>query len=127
MKRIVLILSLIASTAWGQNADNKLAIGLMGGLSDYYGDVNGFASQKWFNTDGPFQGHGGLGFNYYLSPWFNLGLEGTYGSLGYTAENFSGLRTRMMQSNLNLKIKANNGILMKEDAKLQPYIFSSLR
>ncbi len=126
MKRIVLVLSLIASTAWGQNADNKLAIGLMGGLSDYYGDVNGFTSQKWFNTDGPFQGHGGLGFNYYLSPWFNLGLEGTYGSLGYTAENFSGLRTQMIQSNLNLKIKANNGLLMKEDAKLQPYILFGL-
>lgn len=126
MKKIVLSIAVFAGffTANAQTADQRFALGFNAGLSDYYGEVN----NQWFNTDAAFRGHGGISAQYYMTKWLNLGLDATYGQLGHhVPENLnigSGIRTEMVQSYLNLRLKFNNGTWMKEDGKWQPYVFA---
>lgn len=107
------------TSVFGQSADRKFAFGINGGLSDYHGELN----QKWFNVNKAYRGQLGLSGNYYLNPWFNLGLDVTVGKLGFHLPNNMGYRSDMGQANLNLKFKFNNGKWIKEDAVFQPYIF----
>lgn len=115
MKVKLLCTILLSGVVFGQNADNKWALNFNAGLSDYYGELN----RQWFNTDNPFQAHGGLGVNYYLNKLMNVGFDASYGSLGFVGPATTGLRTRMMQGNLNLKFK----FPIESMEKLTPYAF----
>jgi OmpA-OmpF porin, OOP family len=122
MKKIILsVASLLCVTLlFAQSKDQRFTFGINGGLSDYHGDKN----QMWFNTDNAFRGIGGLSGQYYLSPMFNVGADMTYGAFGHWISPGAGsLRTDMVQGNLNLRLKFNNGKWMDEASKWQPYVF----
>lgn len=110
---------MLSSTIFAQNESQKFAIGLNTGLSDYHGELN----QEWFNLNKAYRGQVGLGAQYYLSPFWNLGLDLTVGKIGYHVAGGNGYRADMGQANLNARFKFNNGKWMKEDAKFQPYVF----
>jgi outer membrane protein OmpA-like peptidoglycan-associated protein len=122
MKKQILTFSLLilsVTTSLGQTKERKLAIHLGTGLSDYHGDLN----QQWFNLNSAYRGHVGGAFSYYLNPWFNLGLDGSYGAIGRHVSLNSGFRSQLLQGHLNLRLKFNNGKWLKESAKFQPNIF----
>lgn len=102
-----------------QNADQKFAIGINGGLSDYHGELN----QEWFNINKAYRGQLGLGAQYYVSPFWNIGLDLTVGKIGFHVPGGGGYRADMGQGNLHARLKFNNGKWMNEDSKFQPYVF----
>ena len=115
MKNFVLALMLLslAGFSQAQTADQKLSLGILGGKTEYKGDLgNGM-----FKCN-PFYGHGALSLNYYLNSSFNIGLLGEYGAYGYKGL-FTGKKSDL---SLLLTYKFNNGYLIKEDAVIQPYL-----
>ncbi len=76
---------------------------------------------------------GGLGINRYLSPTFDLGLQLNYFNLrqdrvtgtmyGFGPNSFD---NEMGTANLGLKLKLNNGKILKEDAFLKPYLIAGV-
>jgi OmpA-OmpF porin, OOP family len=112
------VLATISITA--QSADRKLGVSLYAGLNDYHGELN----QQWFNTQKAARGLAGIGINYYLNPFFNVGATANYGHLGQYvlgAVN-NGFNSQMIAGNISGRLKFNNGKWLKEDAMFQPYV-----
>lgn len=138
MKKLFTFLLIVNTfmVVYGQNADNKWALGLFGGKTEYNGDFgNGL-----FKFDKAFYGFAGLSFDRYLCKSFDLGIQGTSGSYGIYREskydnkitkivppgynhntnfNFSGNK---MDLDLLLRYKLNNGYIFKEKCLLSPFI-----
>lgn len=110
---------MLFSPVFGQNANQKFAISLNTGISDYHGDLN----QKWFNVNQTYRCQVGAGAQYYLSPFWNIGLDVTAGKLGFHVPVAGGLRADMGQAHLQARLKFNNGKWLKEEAKFQPYLY----
>lgn len=116
----VIALSTIGMFVNAQTSDSKIAIGLYGGKNEYYGELgNGI-----FNFSNTFYGFGGISLSTYLSPSFDLGLQGNYGDYGYNTKigpynNFWGQK---YEGTLFAHYKLNNGYLLKESARLSPFI-----
>ncbi|MBC6696783.1 OmpA family protein [Hymenobacter puniceus] len=108
-----------------QTADRKTAISLYGSGYQYKGN---FGSNFWEWSDnnyGP-----GISINRYLTPGLDLGLSGAYVELKSTAEQNaarfnSDFSTNVVNVNLALKLKLNNGWALKEDAVIQPYLLAA--
>jgi len=105
-----------------QNADAPWSIGLSGGKAAYNGDLgNGF-----FNFGQNYQGLGGLKLARYINPSLDVSLDGTYGRYGYWESNTDQFLSNMLQANVTLDYKFNNGYIMPENAVVAPYIFGGL-
>ncbi|HEY6915511.1 MAG TPA: thrombospondin type 3 repeat-containing protein [Paludibacter sp.] len=101
-----------------QTADNRFALGLNFVKNEYNGDYgNGIFnfSQRWYAA-------GGISLSTYLTPSFDLGLQGTYGNYGYyktTIDNFAGGK---FDASLYTHYKLNNGYILREDSKWSPFL-----
>lgn len=109
--------------AFSQTSDRKFSVGVYTGLVDYHGEL----SQKWFDNNA-YRGHIGLSLMYSLNPWLNVGISTNYGSFGHhvgasSSSDELGLSSKMFQTNAQLRLKFNNGVLLEENSKLQPFIF----
>lgn len=114
---LILCVMLSAYIVKAQNADNKWGVGLYLNFNDYKGDI---ANDFWdFGNTEPMIGSATLGR--YLNPSFdavfrlsvfNVESEGALG-------NFDDW---LINTNLNLKYKFNNGYLLKEDARISPFL-----
>ncbi|OON69003.1 OmpA family protein [Hymenobacter sp. CRA2] len=118
----VLGLALLAAAPRGQaqTADKKWGIGLMGNAFQYKGN---YGSDYWnfsSNKYGP-----GISINRYLSPGLDLGLHGNYAELKGTQNAGNTFATNVVNVNLALKLKLNNGWAFKEDAVVQPYLLAA--
>ena len=96
--RILLFFAFIIATQFtnAQTADSKFAIGLGLIQNEYNGDYG----SGIFNTNETWYAAGGLSLGYYLTPSFDLGLQGSYGQYGFREWNsfpkqnyFRGLKT----------------------------------
>ncbi|QNH63121.1 OmpA family protein [Hymenobacter sediminicola] len=124
---LALGLTLLAAAPKGhaQTADRKTAISLYGSAYQYKGN---FGSNFWKwgdNNYGP-----GISINRYLTPGLDLGLSGAYVELKSTPEQSasrfgSNFNTNVVNVNLALKLKLNNGWALKEDAVIQPYLLAA--
>ncbi len=110
---------LYGTTSNAQTSDRRFAIGINTGISDYRGELD----QHWFNTGHAWRGSIGLTTMYSLSPWFNVGLDGSYGRLGHHVPEGGGIRTNMTQVNGQIRLKFNNGAWLQENSVFQPYIY----
>lgn len=119
MKKILILLALTSFvlTAGAQTPDKKWSMGLLVGKTEYTGDRgNGFLDFV------PHYASLGLSFNRYLTPSFDLGLQGQLGDYGYF-ENFDQqFLARKIDGILLLKYKFNNGYLLKEKSFFAPYL-----
>jgi OmpA-OmpF porin, OOP family len=119
MKKLITLMlcSILLTTAFGQNADKKWAIGLMGGKTVYNGDYGGD-----FLEFSPFYGLGSLSIDRYLNRSLDLGIQAEYGDYGY----FEAAQTYFLLQKTDgfflLKYKFNNGYIFKEDAIIAPYL-----
>ena len=111
-------LALTCSVSFAQSSDRKFAVGVNGGLTDYHGEAN----QQWFNIS-DFRGQVGLTGMYYINSWLNTGIDASYGKYGHHVPNSGGVKANLFQANAQLRLKINNGKWLKEDARIQPYLF----
>ncbi|MBD2714666.1 OmpA family protein [Hymenobacter sp. BT646] len=119
------LLLLTAAPSQAQTADKKTAISLYGSAYQYKGN---FGTNYWdwsANNYGP-----GITFSRYLTPGLDLGLSGAYVELKSTPEQSasrfgSNFNTNVVNVNLALKLKLNNGWAFKEDAFIQPYLLAA--
>ena len=118
----VLGLALLAATPRGhaQTADKKWGIGLSGNAFQYKGN---FGSDYWDFSRNKYGA--GISVNRYLSPGLDLGLYGNYGELKGSQGPLRTFATNVVNVNLGLKLKLNNGWALKEDAFIQPYLLAA--
>jgi len=124
MKITLLILGTLLGFSFSshaQSSDKKLAVGLYTGISDYRGDLN----QQWFNR-AAWRTQIGATIMLYANPFLNAGIDVGYGQHGYQVTGTDGYRAEVLKVNLQGRLKFNNGKWMKEESKLQPYIFAGL-
>ncbi|WP_077068278.1 OmpA family protein [Hymenobacter terrenus] len=108
---------LAAPHGQAQNADRKTAVSLYGSAYQYKGSL-GSDFWKWDrNYYGP-----GISINRYLTPGLDLGLQGSYVELKGNQSAATFFNTNVVNVNLALKLKLNNGWALKEDAVIQPYL-----
>ena len=126
MKKL-LFFALFIAAAFGmkaQNVDNKWGLDIQLGKTEYYGDLE---NQYFFKGDPHL--FGGIALNRYMSKSFDLGLTTTYGvwagalnGKNYDVK-FSG---KLFDASMLLKFKLNNGSILRENAKLAPYITAGI-
>jgi len=115
------MLSMAAPHSQAQTADRKTAIGANVSLEQYRGNMG----DDFWNISSPkeFRVGGGGHITRYLSPSFDISLLGNYETYRFSGDrpgdNFE-LRNGMVD--LGLKLKLNNGKILKEDAFIQPYL-----
>jgi len=124
MKMKIGFLSLLAvlvmsGTSYGQTAEQRFGIGAHMGISDYYGDLNA----EFFDIGKTARNQGGLTFSYYLTPMFDVAASCTYGAFGYDQAFGPSFGANLFQANGQARFKFHNGFILKEDSKIQPYIF----
>ena len=130
--RSYLFMSLVAFTSLlaAQTEDNKLSIGLSGGLNEYKGDLgNGLFKFK------PINPLGALSLSTYVSPSFNLGIQGSFGKFGYKGSYLNPLMdaTQDIEFGGNkydgfmfLEYKLNNGYLLSKESKFAPFLTAGI-
>ena len=117
------VLGMVAPRAQAQTADRKTAIGANVSLEQYRGNMG---TDFWdIGYPKEFRVGGGGHITRYLSPSFDLSLLGNYETYRFSADkpgnNFE-LRNGMVD--LGLKLKLNNGKILKEDAFIQPFLMA---
>ena len=116
-----IVLGTVAPRAQAQTADRKTAIGANVSLQQFRGNMG---TDFWdIGSPKEFRVGGGGHITRYLSPSFDLSLLGNYETYRFSGaragDNFE-LRNGMVD--LGLKLKLNNGKILKEDAFIQPYL-----
>ncbi|MDD2797546.1 MAG: OmpA family protein [Bacteroidales bacterium] len=123
MKKLILFALLLCSALpfTAQNVDNKWALDFQLGKNEYYGDLDNQIFK--FNHD-PYM-FGGVGINRYLSKSFDLGLYSTYGRwAGWNSQaHFTG---QLLDLSMLFKFKFDNDFILKENAKLSPFLVGGL-
>src|SRR6218665_208232 len=131
---------LFGTAALAQSKSNKLNISVGGGSQKYRGDLgNGFKFKNDVWTGGVM-----VNVGYYINKSFNIGLFGSMGDFGFCQPDevakrevsiddrcpgcigrvgLGNLSSRMTSGGALLKFKLNNGQLLREDAKLKPYVY----
>lgn len=114
---VFVIVTLFLNTSLtSQTVDNKIAFGISGISTEYYGDYgNGF-----LRFDRIYSGLG-LSMSKYLSPSFDMGVQGSLGKYGY----FTNITERFFGNKFDLSMyghyKLNNGYILGKYDKLSPY------
>lgn len=113
-----------------QTADQKVAVGLYLGKNEYKGDLG----NAIFNYSQVPYVFGGVSIATYISPSFDLSLQGNYGDYGFFRNNLANgsissegnLSGRLFgtkyDGTLSLHYKFNNGYFLSKDAKLSPFL-----
>ncbi|RAU83715.1 OmpA family protein [Pontibacter arcticus] len=106
----------VGYTAQAQSADQKTNLQIYGSALQYRGEVE---NQLWESEK--LEWGGGLNLNRYISPSFDGGLHLTYGS---AEANRAGAKfdAQLGTGMLALRVKLNNGKILKEDAFIGPYL-----
>jgi OmpA-OmpF porin, OOP family len=138
MKQIKTTVTLLLASAFltsnAQNSTQKWGLGLQGGVHNYRGDLGNGLFTKYKAGTAFF---GGLSLNRYLNPSFDAGLGVNYGGLKYRNQENNSLlpitggnldvsgqsfKTSLLDYSLGLRYKFNNGYILKEEAKIKPFI-----
>lgn len=122
MKKLLFVaaalLSAVSSNA--QTAITRFAASVDANFRAYRGELgNNFFKFNDRNTQL------GGGIHYYLNRWADLSLFANYGKQTFTGsinDSAHQLELQGLNTNLNLRLKADNGLLLKESAKVAPYL-----
>jgi OOP family OmpA-OmpF porin len=117
------LLTFVVFGVMSQSQHHKWSIGLNGGLSDFIGDID---NHKVFNINRAFRGQLGLNAYYNLNPWFSFGFDYTTGKMGHWVDENDFFRSHTHQAHIALRMNLNNGRIISEDSRLQPYLFAGI-
>jgi OmpA-OmpF porin, OOP family len=122
MKKIFLIASaamLIMQSSNAQSQDRPWSLGLYAGRAEYNGDLG----NRFFRFDQSAYTYYGLSVSRYLSPRFDLAVQGSYGEFGFhDAANSGSFRSRMINGQVDLRFQ----IIPNADAFFRPYLFAGI-
>lgn len=126
LKRLIFLflLSLHLSNAMAQTSEYKWNLGALGGITTYAGHIgNGMLDFRTRDFQQNIIGGGTL--TRYLNSSFDLTLMGTYGTWGYYNAKSPEIdfKGSMLNGNINLKYKFNNGYMLPENAWVSPFVF----
>ena len=115
------MLGMAAPHSQAQTADRKTAISANIGLLQYRGNMG---NDFWNRSGVDLEVGGGGTISRYLSPSFDLALLGYYQTYKFSSQVRAGdnFEARVGMVDLGLKLKLNNGKILKEDARIQPYL-----
>jgi opacity protein-like surface antigen len=113
----VIVTLFLNTSSIAQTVDNKIAFGLNGISTEYYGDYgNGF-----LRLDRIYSGFG-VSLNRYITPSLDMGIQAGYGKYGY----FSSISERFFGNKFDISLmghyKFNNGYIFGKYDKLSPFI-----
>lgn len=120
IKKNIALISLltVVSLVSAQEFHKDLRIGLSFVKNEYDGDYgNGL-----FKFSGSWNPAIGLSLTKYITPSFDLGLQGSYGIYGYRETNahyFTGLK---LDASLFVNYKFDNGYILDVNSRLSPFI-----
>ena len=115
------VLGMAAPKAQAQTADRKTALSANIGLLQYSGNQG---SDFWNRSGNDLSVGGGGTITRYLSPTFDVAVLGYYETYKFSSELFknTNFEARIGMVDLGFKLKLNNGKILKEDARIQPYL-----
>ena len=110
-----------APRSQAQTADRKTAISGNVGSLQYNGNMG---TDFWNRSGVDIEVGGGGSITRYLSPSFDVAVLGYYETFKYSDRRIPGnnFKARIGMVDLGLKLKLNNGKILKEDARIQPYL-----
>jgi len=116
----LLLAGLAATPVQAQTADRKTAIGANVSILQYQGNLGGDFGKLF----APEQVGVGAHITRYISPSFDLSLLGNYENYRFVAASAprNEFTSKTAMFDLGLKLKLNNGHILKEDAFIQPYL-----
>lgn len=119
-KLMMTVLSVLMFTTgiYAQSIDRKWSIGLLGGKTEYNGDL-GNGMLDWQQ---PFYAFGEVSVNRFMTPSFDLGTVITYGGYGYRKNNAEKFGGRKTDASVVIKYKFYDGTLMPVDSRISPFI-----
>jgi len=118
MKKLFMIIAILLMGyhySGAQTADRKWSVGIHGGAEQYWGDQG----HGFYRFDKGFYGFGGLSVSRYLGNFFDITLQGTYGTIGYAKSTNSLFHSSLIFTDLTARFK----FLGNDNAKVSPYIF----
>ncbi len=127
MKKVLLSILLMALMfgAYAQSSERKWNLGLLGGTTQYNGDLgNRFLAFDRNTLDKTYTY--GVSLTRYLNSSFDFGVLGTYGTWGYFGDDSPGFKAEMLNFDATLKYKFYNGYMLKETSLFQPYILAGI-
>ena len=119
MKKLLLfILVLTGIRGNAQTSDLPFAIGIIGGITQYNGDLG----NAFYASGQATYMHAGLNTAWYISPRWDVAASFTFGSIGYRENAFSKFRGNQMQLNSHFRFN----ILNQDNYKLIPYLHAGI-
>ena len=117
------VLGAAAPSAQAQTPDRKTAISGYVGSLQYNGNMG---SDFWNRSGVDIEVGGGGSITRYLSPTFDIAALGYYETFKYSDRRVLGnnFAARVGMVDLGLKLKLNNGKILKEEAFIQPYLMA---
>ena len=111
--------------AQAQTADRRTALSANVGLMQYSGNMG---TDFWDLGRTDFRVGGGGGITRYMSPSIDLGLYGYYETYRFVADadkfKSAGFESRSGFIDFGFKLKLNNGKILKEASRIQPYLMA---
>lgn len=102
--------------AKAQTKDYQNSIGIIGGLTQYNGDLG-----QGFYKSGS-KAFGGLSYSRYINSHFDFVFNATMGRWGYQEKNKTRFDAALLQGNVHLRVK----LLNSDDNKVVPFIFGGI-
>lgn len=126
-KRFMILvgLGMVLSSLSAQTDERPWSIGIHGGLNQYNGD----RGQNWYSLQQNPYGFAGISFSRYISPHFDVSLNGARGhfsntetpSSWSTPKDISQANFKAQYNQVNLVLRYN---ILKPEAVVRPYLFA---
>ena len=117
------LLGIAAPHAQAQTPDRKTALSGNVGLLQYNGNMG---TDFWNRSGVDIEVGGGGAISRYLSPSFDVALLGYYETYKFSSQKRAGdnFEARVGMVDLGFKLKLNNGKILKEESRIQPYLMA---
>ena len=122
--KLLIILMVLSFWSVAQTADKKNNISIGGGKESY----NGHLGNSWFNLSEEWYGFGNISYSRYLNKSFDAMVNASIGDIGRCRDDDASLSVLNLYARMTTvviagKYKFANGYILKENAKVAPYIF----
>ncbi|MDO3413873.1 OmpA family protein [Hymenobacter sp. BT770] len=117
------LLGVAAPHTQAQTPDRKTALSANIGLLQYHGNMG---SDFWNRSGVDLEVGGGGAISRYLSPSWDAALLGYYETYKFSSQVRAGdnFEARVGMVDLGFKLKLNNGKILKEESRIQPYLMA---
>jgi hypothetical protein len=128
--KFLIVLITLSVCGFGQTNEKKNNISFGVGTNCYNGDLG----NPWFNPKDEWYGIGSLNYSCYINKSFDVSLTVTSGDYGKCRESDDpqfrsdgtevlNMLSRLTTGVVTMKYKFANGYILKESAKISPYIY----